>query len=118
LWWISDDPRLPDTARAIIGNAENELFLSAASGLEMAIKAGLGKLKFPADISSFICEQLAVNDISPLPVQMNHALHVYSLPPLHRDPFDRVIVAQALLDDLPVLTADPQISQYPVKVLW
>ncbi len=93
LWWISDDPKLSDKARAIMGNGENALFLSTASGWEMAIKAGLGKLKFPGDIRAFVSEQLMINDISPLPVQMNHSLHVYNLPPFHNDPFDRLIVA-------------------------
>jgi PIN domain nuclease of toxin-antitoxin system len=118
LWWISDAPQLSQKARQIIGNGENTLFLSAASGWEIAIKTRLGKLKLPADIASFIIEQLSVNAVTPLPIQMKHALRVSSLPDFHRDPFDRMIVAQAQVEDLPVLTADPQLAGYSVKIIW
>ena len=118
LWWISDAPQLSQEARQIIGNGENTLFLSAASGWEIAIKTRLGKLKLPADIASFILEQLSVNAVTPLPIQMKHALRVSSLPDFHRDPFDRMIVAQAQVEDLPVLTADPQFAAYNVQIIW
>jgi PIN domain nuclease of toxin-antitoxin system len=118
LWWISDAPQLSQKARQIIGNGENTLFLSAASGWEIAIKTRLGKLKLPADIASFILEQLSVNAVTPLPIQMKHALRVSSLTDFHRDPFDRMIVAQAQVEDLPVLTADPQLAGYSVKIIW
>lgn len=118
LWWITDDPRLSSGVRRIIGDGENKLFLSAASGWEMAIKAGIGKLELPGDPESFISEQLAVNAIEPLPVQMIHALHVHSLPVFHRDPFDRLLIAQARLENLPILTADPEIGRYPVETIW
>ncbi|MBT9171804.1 MAG: Ribonuclease VapC22 [Syntrophomonadaceae bacterium] len=118
LWWISDAQQLSQKARQIIGNGENTLFLSAASGWEIAIKTRLGKLKLPTDITSFILEQLSVNAITPLPVQMKHALHVSSLPDFHGDPFDRMIVAQAQVEDLPVLTTDPQFAGYNVQTIW
>lgn len=118
LWWITDDPRLSPRVRKIIGDGENELFLSAASGWEMAIKAKLGRLKLPDNPERFIPEQLALNAIRSLPIQMSHALHVYTLPDYHRDPFDRLLVAQSRLEGLPILTADPQIAQYPVKTIW
>ncbi|MBC7341822.1 MAG: type II toxin-antitoxin system VapC family toxin [Clostridia bacterium] len=72
----------------------------------------------PSNLASFIAEQLADNAITPLAVEMHHALHVYTLPDYHRDPFDRILIAQAQLEKLPVLTADPQIARYPVEVLW
>jgi PIN domain nuclease of toxin-antitoxin system len=118
LWWISDAPQLSQKARQIIGNGENTLFLSAASGWEIAIKTRLGKLKLPADIASFILEQLSVNAVTPLPIQMKHALRVRSLPDFHRDPFDRMIVAQAQIEDLPILTADQQLAGYNVQIIW
>ncbi|MDA8334889.1 MAG: type II toxin-antitoxin system VapC family toxin [Peptococcaceae bacterium] len=118
LWWITDDRRLSPKARDLIGDGSNDLFLSAASGWEIAIKAGLGKLKLPADVGTMVAEQLDVNAISALPVQMNHALHVNTLPAYHRDPFDRLLVAQALCEDLSIMTADPQICQYSVTVIW
>lgn len=118
LWWITGDRRLSPRTREIISDGENELFLSAASGWEMAIKAGLGKLSLPGSPGAFISGQLAVNAIQTLPVRMDHALHVLELPGYHRDPFDRLLIAQARLEDMPILTADPQIGRYPVKVIW
>jgi len=118
LWWINDNPQLSHDARQIITDGENILFLSAASGWEIAIKTGLGKLILPADITSFLFEQLSINAISPLPVQMNHALHVYTLPDFHRDPFDRMLIAQAQVEGLPILTADRKFAAYQVEIIW
>ena len=118
LWWITENPQLSPRVREIVSNGDNLLFLSAVSGWEMAIKAKLGKLHLPENLEGFISEQLAVNAINTLPVQMSHALHVYSLPDLHRDPFDRMLVAQAQLEKLPILTIDPQIAQYLVETIW
>ena len=118
LWWITNDPRLSKKVREIISDGENELFLSVASGWEMAIKAGLGRLQLPPNPEHFILEQMALNAIESLPVQMSHALHVYKLPAHHRDPFDRMLIAQAQLQNLPILTVDPQIARYSVKVIW
>jgi len=118
LWWITNDPRLSKKVREIISDGENELFLSVASGWEMAIKAGLGRLQLPPNLEHFILEQMALNAIESLPVQMSHALHVYKLPAHHRDPFDRMLIAQAQLQNLPILTVDPQIARYSVKVFW
>ena len=118
LWWITDDPRLSPRARRIIADGANVAFLSAASGWEIAIKAKLGRLRLPDNPEHFILKQLELNIIEVLPVQMSHALHVYALPYHHRDPFDRLLIAQAQLEKLPILTADPQISRYPVEVIW
>ena len=118
LWWITDDPRLSGEARKIIAEGGNELYLSAASGWEMAIKAGLGRLVLPDDPGIFIPEQMAHNAILPLPIRMRHVLHVFHLPDHHRDPFDRLLVAQAQLEDMPILSSDPQIARYPVRIIW
>lgn len=118
LWWITDDPRLSLRAREIIADGANVLFLSAASGWEIAIKAKLGRLRLPDEPERFILKQLESNAIEVLPVQMSHALHVYALPDHHRDPFDRLLIAQAQLEKLPILTADPQISRYEVETIW
>lgn len=118
LWWITASSQLSPRAREVIGDGENQLFLSAASGWEIAIKARLGKLRLPDHFEAFISEQLAANAIDVLPVLMHHALHTYTLPDHHRDPFDRMLVAQANLENLPILTADPQIASYPVQVIW
>lgn len=118
LWWIDDDPRLSERARTIIGHAENQLYLSSASGWEIAIKAKLGKLDIEGDVKSFVSEQMRLNSIEQLPVMMIHSLHVATLEDLHRDPFDRLIVAQAQLEGLPILSADQYISAYPVETVW
>jgi len=119
LWWITDDPRLSANARQIIGNGTNELFLSAASAWEIAIKAGLGRLRFKENnLERFIADQLTLNAINSLSININHALRVNILDPHHRDPFDRLLVAQAQLETLPILTSDPLFKLYSVTVLW
>jgi PIN domain nuclease of toxin-antitoxin system len=118
LWWVNNDPRLSERARELIGDCSTTLFLSAGSGWEMAIKSQLGKLQFTTSLEAFIAEQLALNAIESLPIQLRHGLHVATLPPHHRDPFDRILVAQSQLEALPILTADPLIARYDVQVVW
>jgi PIN domain nuclease of toxin-antitoxin system len=118
LWWIADDPQFSPRARQIMEAADTEPFLSAASGWEIAIKSRLGKLKLPADLQGFVAQQLHINSIQVLPIQITHALHVATLPDHHRDPFDRMLVAQSQLELLPILTGDPLIAQYAVTVIW
>jgi len=118
LWWITDDDRLSAHARSIIVNRENELYLSAATGWEIAIKAKLGRIHLPGRVDSFIAKQLELNDIFSLPIHMSHALNVYNMPNYHRDPFDRLIIAQAQLEKMSILTMDPQMARYGVKVVW
>ena len=118
LWWIADSPRLSARAREVIRDSNNELFFSAASGWEIAIKAQLGRLQLPDNLEQFIVGQLSLNTILVLPIQLRHALHVYTLPQHHRDPFDRMLVAQSQVENLPILTTDPQIAQYEVKTIW
>lgn len=118
LWWIDDAPQLSQRAREVISDGRNAIFLSAASGWEIAIKARLGKLKLPDEPERFIPGQLTANAFRSLPIQLSHALHVYTLPSHHRDPFDRILVAQSLLEGMPILTADPQITRYPIRVIW
>ena len=118
LWWIADDPRLSAQARKVIRDKRNELLFSAASGWEIAIKARLGRLQLPDDLEQFIVTQLSINTMSVLPIQLNHALHVYTLPDHHRDPFDRMLVAQSQVEELPIVTADPQVSAYDVRTIW
>ena len=118
LWWITDDSQLSTTARQVMENTDNTLYLSAASGWEIAIKARLGKLRLPDDVQGYVSEQISINAIQVLPIEMSHALQVYTLPDHHRDPFDRILVAQSLVEQLPILTIDPLIAQYPVVTVW
>lgn len=118
LWWLTDDPQLPQNVRDIIADGNNELYFSAASCWEIAIKAQLGKLALPDKPAAFISDQLAVNGVQSLPIQSSHALHVFNLPALHRDPFDRMLIAQAQLENMPIITSDPLIALYEVQLLW
>jgi len=118
LWWITDDASLSKLAREIMGDGENTLFLSAASAWEIAIKARLGRLKTPAQPDRFIAEQMLQNAMQSLPIQISHALHVYHLPLHHQDPFDRMLVAQAKLENLTLLSSDQQIKKYDVEIVW
>lgn len=118
LWWITDDKRLSTRARQLIADGHNKLYFSAASGWEIAIKAQLGRISFTKEPGVFIPRQLAGNGIEVLPVTLSHALHVYGLPSHHRDPFDRLLVAQCQLEDMPLLTADPLLAKYAVETIW
>ena len=118
LWWITDDPKLSMRVRGIISEGENEIFVSAATGWEIAIKSQIGRLKLPDEPQRFILEQLKINGMKSLPIEMRHALHVSTLPTNHPDPFDRLLVAQAQMEDLPVLSADPEIRKYEVTIIW
>ncbi len=118
LWWINDDSRLISHVRNIIADRDNELFLSAASCWEIAIKAHLGRISFPRKPDTFIADQMSSNAIQSLPVQASHALHTFNLPHLHKDPFDRMIASQAQLEGLPVITSDPLIARYKIKIIW
>lgn len=118
LWWISADSRISARAAAVIEDGSNTLFLSTASAWEIVIKAQMGRLPLPGSPVHYVPEQMALNGIDPLPVALTHALALYELPPLHRDPFDRLLVAQAQSEHLPILTADELIHQYDVEVVW
>ena len=118
LWWITADHRLSQRSIELISDGNNELLFSAASGWEIAVKAGLGRLDVPDPLDRFVSEHLFRNHIGVLPVQLSHSLHVHSLPHHHRDPFDRMLVAQAQLEKLPILSSDRRIANYEVEVLW
>ena len=118
LWWITDSSRLSSMVRATISDRNNKLFFSAASAWEIATKAQLGKLLLPKNPEQFISEQLLINSIESLSIHISHAVRVYHLPIHHKDPFDRILVAQSQLENLSILTLDPLISQYDVNVIW
>ncbi|MBV7334491.1 type II toxin-antitoxin system VapC family toxin [Chloroflexi bacterium TSY] len=118
LWWVEENPQLSDIARETIADIDNELFFSAASGWEIAIKSRIGKLCVPDNLEQFIAGEVHDNNFTVLPIQLSHTLHVYTLPLLHRDPFDRILIAQSNLEKMPLLTADPLISQYDVRTVW
>ncbi|WP_287407995.1 type II toxin-antitoxin system VapC family toxin [Oceanithermus sp.] len=118
LWWISDDPRLSPAAREAIADGASEVFLSAVSVWEMVIKMGLGRLELPEDLESFLARQLQVNGFRPLAMTLPHALAVRHLPDVHKDPFDRLLVAQAQHEELVLVSRDAVVRRYPVPVIW
>ena len=118
LWWIADAPPLSRTARRLIGDARNVLYWSAASSWEAAIKHGLGKLPLPAAPEVFFPAELLLNRVEPLPILDAHAFQAAQLPRHHRDPFDRMLVAQAQVETLVLLSDDSQLRLYDVKVRW
>ena len=118
LWWITDDPQLGERVRAILVNATNRVYFSAASAWEIAIKVGLGLLDLHEDVPLFVPRQIAANRFAILAIEVQHALYVAQLPTLHRDPFDRLLIAQARVEGLILLSTDPLVRQYQVPTLW
>ncbi len=114
LWWLSDDAALSERARALIADPANEPLVSVASLWEIAIKQSLGKLVAPADLP----ETIVAEGFALLPIGAQHAWRVRALPQHHRDPFDRLLIAQALVEGLPILTGDAAFGAYGVGVRW
>ena len=119
LWWVTDDPQLSSRARRILRDSSNEAYFSAVSGWEIAIKTRLGRLSVAGhNLEDFIAEQVAANGFQVLPIHLNHALRTYSLPDYHRDPFDRLLIAQAIIEELALVTADRKLGNYKVRIVW
>ena len=118
LWFISGSERLSINARERIADLDNQLFLSSASLWEIAIKVSIEKLELLQPYNQLIPQQLEENDINILPIELSHLTTVVELPFYHRDPFDRLIIAQALTEDLPVVSPDSLFSQYAIKLIW
>lgn len=114
LWWAADDPHLPATVAALIAEDEHEVLISAVVAWEIAIKRGLGKLEAPADLDAALLAGGAIE----LPVSIAHARRVEALPEHHRDPFDRLLVAQALVEDAVLVTQDAALAAYGVSTAW
>jgi PIN domain nuclease of toxin-antitoxin system len=118
LWWIRDDESLGGRARKAIANERNHCFLSLASCWEMAIKKSLGKLEIPEPVDAFVAEQLAANRFTLLPIDLRHVSHVSRLAFHHRDPFDRLLAAQATEEGMVIASADPVFKKYGVERVW
>jgi PIN domain nuclease of toxin-antitoxin system len=117
LWMLAAPERLSRKAKGLVVSADNELLLSAASAWEIAIKHGLGKLHLPEPPVEYVSRLMVSTGVTPLPVVHRHALHVATLPPHHRDPFDRLLIAQAVLERVPVVTANPVFRRYGIKTI-
>ena len=117
IWWIDDSPRIRQQARAVITDPDNELYVSAASAWEIAIKVGLGKLAAPADVQRWLPAALEDQRFTPMAISVSHATGVEALPPHHRDPFDRLLIAQATAEGLSIVTGDQVFERYGVPVI-
>ncbi len=113
LWWLADDGALSAGARAAISNPDNVIYVSAATAWEVAIKTALGRISLDGDLEQAVGEQ----GFEMLPISFSHAQELRALPPIHRDPFDRMMIAQARIEQLRLLTVDTKILQYPVSSL-
>ena len=118
LWFLLDDPRLSGNAQDSIVANEVAIFVSPASIWEITIKISLGKYALPAPFAPFWGEQLQANDFSLLPISVFHAARVVDLPFHHRDPFDRLIIAQALVERIPMVSSDGIFDPYGVERIW
>lgn len=117
LWWIGDDARLSDAAARAISNGGTVL-LSVASAWEIAIKASLGRIDVPKDLNRFLADQVRRNGFTILPIELAHAARTARIGNHHRDPFDRLLIAQATIENAVLLTCDPLMRRYRVRTLW
>jgi PIN domain nuclease of toxin-antitoxin system len=118
LWWAEDSPRLSKKARAAFADGDLRLLWSVASTWELAIKVGIGRLRLPEPVLDYVMSRTSKHGIDSLALEHAHAARVATLPHHHGDPFDRVLIAQALVEGVPVLTADPRFKEYGVDVVW
>jgi PIN domain nuclease of toxin-antitoxin system len=118
LWFVQDDPRLSARARNAIADPDSRVMVSPASYWEIAIKISLGKYVLPMSYADFMREQIAQNNFEILPILPEHTAKLTDLPFHHRDPFDRLIIAQALAEDLDLASIDEAFDAYPIRRLW
>lgn len=118
LWFATDNPRISEKAKQIIQNRKNQLLLSAASVWEISIKYSIGKISLSTDLDNFISESLRSYNLTPLPISIPHSIEVSRLPEIHRDPFDRMLIAQSRIENAGIITTDKDITKYDVKTIW
>lgn len=118
IWWLVDDPKLSRAAHAAIADPANDVFASAAAVCEIAIKLSINKLALPSDLDQDLFATLAGTDLSALPVTLQHAYVVRYLPWHHRDPFDRLLIAQSQVEGMTLITNDRALGRYDVEILW
>ncbi len=117
IWSLASPDRLSPESRSLLSSSRNVVYLSAASAWELAIKAALGKIELPEPVETYVPTRMARQGLTALPITHAHALRVSTLPPHHRDPFDRLLIAQALVERLPILTADAVFDRYDVEII-
>jgi PIN domain nuclease of toxin-antitoxin system len=118
LWSVGEPSRISRKARDVLADVSQEMFLSAVTSWEVAIKAASGKLQLPEPPDLYVPRRMAAQGLRPLAVSHQHALAVFGLPAHHRDPFDRLLIAQGKVEELTVISADRMFERYPVQLLW
>lgn len=118
LWWVLEDPRLSPVARETITDPDVDVLVSPVSAWEIAIKAADRRLSLPEPPLTYVPSRMAANDFHELPITMDHCLRTAELPGIHRDPFDRLLVAQAQAERIPLVSGDPAITRYDVETIW
>lgn len=118
IWSFSNPKKLSQTAVQAFKNPVNQIFLSVASVLEMQIKIALGKMIFNDTLENILSEQQTINGIQILPVQLVHALYLENLPLHHKDPFDGLLISQAIVENMTLISADANFAKYQVNLLW
>jgi PIN domain nuclease of toxin-antitoxin system len=118
LWFLMTPERLCGTAIDALADPLNEVFVSAAVAWEIVVKHGLGKLSLPLPAAQYVTERLTAVGHRALPISVEHALALAGLPPHHKDPFDPILVAQAQVENLTLVTADDKLKAYAVSILW
>ena len=118
LWWDLDDARLSERAAELIADGSNDVVVSAGSIWEVAIKATKGRLDLPADLERYVSDRVRRYRWSVLPIDGRHAVRAASLPRIHDDPFDRILIAQAQLESMVIVTTDAAITRYDVETIW
>jgi PIN domain nuclease of toxin-antitoxin system len=118
IWWLLDDVSLSQTARAALATPGNRVLVSAVSIVEIAIKLSISKLPLPTELDRDLLDVVTATGFTPLPVTLEHAYAIRRLPWHHRDPFDRLLIAQSWVERLTIVTDDAMMRKYPVDVLW
>jgi PIN domain nuclease of toxin-antitoxin system len=116
LWGLQDEPKLSDRVRTLLPKAE--VWISVASLWEIIAKVQVGKLKLPTPVRDYLTRKLRENGVSVLPLTFDHVRRLEELPLHHRDPFDRILIAQSLEENLPLITADALFKNYAVRLIW
>ncbi len=118
LWVITDDESLSSQSRKLFSDPANQVFLSAVSTWEIMLKFSLGKLSLPSPFEQFLIDQRTLHGIEPLTLSEEAIVHLPKLPTHHKDPFDRMLICQAIQHELTILTPDPLITQYAIRTVW
>ena len=118
LWWVEDDKKLSKYAKKIISDADNGCYISAATALELAIKTSQGKLKLSSSVSSYMIKHIQSSAFTWLDIKLSHVDFAERLPYFHKDPFDRLLIAQAHAEKLAIVSADIALDAYDIKRIW